>query len=115
MMAELPAAGGGKSWWAGLADLRKGGSQTLIDASAEGAYCWIAVPAGDAAGAEAGIEAAAAAEQLSVAGIEDLQSIPSLEAARDIDDELAASLQSLEAGEQAAWGELNTYTAEEGA
>ena len=112
-MSDLPAIDAGKSWWAGLADVHKTNPSEHMEQDALGAYCWIAVPAASEADALAAMKAAAKTEGLMVEDVEDLQKFASMAELRDLDDNLADSVAKLTAGEAAAWGTLNLYTAEE--
>lgn len=114
-MSDLPQVDAGRSWWAGLAELKRTGADGLLDADAEGAYSWVAVIAAGPDEARAAIAAAAVESGFKCAGVEDLELIESLDQARDLDEELSEALASLSAGDTAAWGTLNAFLAEDAA
>lgn len=112
-MSDLPAIDAGKSWWAGLADVHKTNPSEHMEQDALGAYCWIAVPATSETEAVALMKSAATGEGLVVEDVEDLQKVSSMAELRDLDDSLADGMGKRAAGDVAAWGILNLYTAEE--
>lgn len=83
-----------------------------MEEDADGAYCWIAVPAADEDEATEAIVKAARSEGLTVEGIEDLQLVTSLAEVSELDENLADSFASFSSGDEAAWGTLNLYEAE---
>lgn len=114
-MSDLPRVDAGRSWWAGLAELKKTGADGLLDADAAGAYSWVAVIAAGPDDARSSISEAAAESGFQCAGVEDVELLESLDQARDLDEELAEALASLSAGDTAAWGALNAFLAEDAA
>ena len=112
-MSDLPAVDAGKSWWAGLADVHKINPSENMEQDALGAYCWIAVPAASEAEAVSIMKGSAKGEGLVVEDVEDVQRVTNLAELRDLDENLAENVTTRAAGEAAAWGTLNLYTAEE--
>lgn len=111
-MSDLPGLAAGKSWWAGLADVHKVTPGERMDEGADGAYCWVAVPATSEEEASEIIARVAKAEGLVVEGVEDLQPVGSIDELRELDEGMAENAASLTAGDPAIWGTLNLYDAE---
>ena len=112
-MSDLPVIDAGLSWWAGLADVHKINPADHMDDDADGAYCWVAVPASTEDEAVELMKRVAKDEGLIVEGVEDLQPVSSLDEMRELDEELAENAASLAAGDKAIWGTLNLYQGEE--
>lgn len=111
-MSDLPRLAAGKSWWAGLADVHKINATEHMDDDADGAYCWVAVPASNEEEAAEVITRIAKTEGLVVEGVEDLQPVGSIDELRELDEGMAENAASLTAGDPAIWGTLNLYEAE---
>lgn len=111
-MSDLPSVAPGKSWWAGLCDVHKPNPSEHMDDNADGAYCWVAVPASSEDEATQAIMRAAKDDGLTVEGIEDLQPVSSIDEVRALDENLAEAFGSYSAGDTAAWGTLNLYESE---
>ena len=94
-MSDLPRLGAGKSWWAGLADVHKVAPGDHMDEGADGAYCWVAVPATSEEEATELITKIAKTEGLVVEGVEDLQPVGSLDELRELDEGMAENAASL--------------------
>ena len=111
-MSDLPSLEPGESWWVGLCDLRKSNPAERMDEDADGAYCWVAVPASSEEEAMEALKEAAEIEELVLDGVEDLQPVSSLDEAHELDENLTESFASYTAEDSAVWGTMNLYEAE---